>query len=73
MLLGTFGASLLGKMLTGKGILRTSYGNKPKLIPSLSLAHVEIQKYCQNEPIFNRAYSRDNFPKAKRWGISNKS
>ena len=28
MLLGTLGASLLGNMLTGKGIVRTSYGNK---------------------------------------------
>ena len=28
MLLGTLGTSLLGKMLTGKGILRASYGNK---------------------------------------------
>ena len=27
MLLGTF-ASLLGNMLTGKGIVRASYGNK---------------------------------------------
>ena len=28
MLLGTLGASLLGQMLTGKGILRAGYGNK---------------------------------------------
>ena len=28
MLLGTLGASLLENMLTGKGILRTGYGNK---------------------------------------------
>ena len=28
MLLGTLGASLLGNMLTGKGILRAGYGNK---------------------------------------------
>ena len=28
MLLGTLGASLLGNMLTGKGVLRASYGNK---------------------------------------------
>ena len=30
MLLGTLGASLLGNMLSGKGILRTGYGNKEK-------------------------------------------
>ena len=28
MLLGTLGASLLGNMLTGKGVLTTGYGNK---------------------------------------------
>ena len=26
MLLGTLGASLLGKLLTGKGVLRAGYG-----------------------------------------------
>ena len=29
MLLGTLGASLLGNMLAGKGIVRAGYGNKP--------------------------------------------
>ena len=28
MLLGTLGASLLRNMLTGKGVLKASYGNK---------------------------------------------
>ena len=28
MLLGTLGASLLGNMLAGKGIVRAGYGNK---------------------------------------------
>ena len=28
MLLGTLGASLLGNMLSGKGIVREGYGNK---------------------------------------------
>ena len=28
MLLGTLGASLLGNMLTGKGIIRAGYGSK---------------------------------------------
>ena len=28
MLIGTLGASLLGNMLTGKGMLRAGYGNK---------------------------------------------
>ena len=30
MLLGTLGASFLGNMLTGKGILRAGYGNKER-------------------------------------------
>ena len=31
MLLGTLGASLLGHMLTRKGILRAGYGNTKKI------------------------------------------
>ena len=30
MLLGTLGASLLGNLLTGKGIARAGYGNHSK-------------------------------------------
>ena len=26
------------------------------------LTNLEIQQYCQNEPIFNGVYSRDNLP-----------
>ena len=26
------------------------------------LTHIEIQRYYQNEPKFNRVYSRDNLP-----------
>ena len=42
MLLGTLGTSLLGNMLTGKGILRASYENKEgkgilKLVMHLTL------------------------------------
>ena len=40
MLLGTLGASLLGNMLTGKGINR----NGKKLIPPNPLTNFEIQK-----------------------------
>ena len=70
MLLGTLGASLLGNMLTGKGILkagfgvsRTGYGDKKNLIPIHPLTNFEIQKYYQNEPRFNGVYSRGNLPK----------
>ena len=34
MLLGTLGASLLRNMLTGKGILKTSYGSKMDFNPT---------------------------------------
>ena len=32
-------------------------------MPPHPLTNFEIQKYYQNEPIFNGAYSRDNLPK----------
>ena len=61
MLLGTLGASFLGNVLTGKVILRAGYGSKKTfLIPPHPLTNIEIQKYYQNEPKFNRVYSRDN-------------
>ena len=41
------------------------------LILSHPLTNFEIQKYCQNGPRFNDAFSRNNLPK-KRWGICNK-
>ena len=34
-------------------------------MPSHPLTIFEIQKYYQNEPRFNGAYSRDNLPKIK--------
>ena len=33
------------------------------LMPPHPLTNFEIQKYYQNEPIFNGVYSRDNLPK----------
>ena len=46
---GTLGASLLGNMLTVKGIIRAGYGSKgssikKNLIPPHPLTNVEIQK-----------------------------
>ena len=35
------------------------------LMPPHPLTNFEIQKYYQNEPGFNGAYSRDNLPKIK--------
>ena len=34
-------------------------------MPPHPLTNFEIQKYYQNEPRFNGAYSRDNLPKVK--------
>ena len=36
---------------------------KKNLIPPHPLTNFEIQKYYQNEPVFNEVYSRDNLPK----------
>ena len=80
MLLGTLGASLLGNILTARGInraeegiVRAGYGNKKGkknqqnwfLMKPHPLTNFEIQKYYQNEPRFNGVYSRDNLPKIK--------
>ena len=80
MLLGTLGASLLGNLLSGKGIVRAGSGNKKRksncqswlwkqngfLMPSHPVTNFEIKRYYQNEPIFNSVYSRNNlFKKIK--------
>ena len=75
MLLGTLGTSLLGDILSGKGVIRAGeetirafYGSKrPSLkffltLPTLPLTNFEIQEYYQNEPRFNGVFSRDNLP-----------
>ena len=61
MLLGTLGASLLGNILTGKGTTRAGEGAIRKKL----MTNFEMQKYCQNQTIFNGVYSRDNLPKIK--------
>ena len=77
MLLGTLGASLLGSLLTGKGILRAGSRNKKgegivragsgKKMGFLMLPHpltnFEIHKCYKNEPRFNGIFSRNNLPK----------
>ena len=74
MLLGTLGASLLGNMLAGKGVIRAGEGtvrvgyrskgssSKKYFIPPHPLTNFEIQMYYQNEPRFSGVYSRDNLP-----------
>ena len=77
MLLGTFGGSLLGNLLTGKGtvraeegIARAGYGCsiKKALIPPHTLTNFEIKEYYENDPRFNGVYSRDNLPKKNKNG-----
>ena len=78
MLLGTLGASLLGYLLAGKGIVGAGSGNKKGkgivragsgkkmrfLMPPHPLSqNFEIQKYYQNETRFNGVFSRNNLPK----------
>ena len=72
MLLGTLGASLLGNLLTGKGMMRAGEGivradegakkNLNSLLPFHPLTNIEINEYYKNEPKFNGAYSRNNLP-----------
>ena len=69
MLLGTFGASLLGNLLPGKGIVRAGEGiKKTPLTPPHSLTNFEIRKYYENEPRFNGVYFRNNLPKTIKNG-----
>ena len=81
MLLGTLGASLLGNLLTGKGIMRAGdgivragEGSKKKklnsLLPFHPLTNIEISEYYKNEPRFNGVYSRNNLP--NKMSIRNK-
>ena len=62
MLFGAVGASLLGSMLTGKRVIRTSKTGC-FMLPH-ALTNFEIEKY-QNEPRFNCFYSRNNLLKIK--------
>ena len=79
MLLGTLGASLLGNLLTGKGIVRAGDGivragsgsKKKKLNLPLHfhlLTNIEISEYYKNEPRFTGVYSRNNLPKTIKKG-----
>ena len=74
MLFGTLGASLLGNLLTGKGMMRAGEGivragerakknNLNSLLPFHPLRNIEINEYYINEPRFNGVYSRNNLPK----------
>ena len=68
ILLGTLGASLLGNMLAGKGVIRAGEEllelamdlkdlHSKKKIDSKRIPNFEIQAYYQNEPRFKEVYS----------------
>ena len=77
ILLCTLGAILLGNILAGKGINRSSegviragYGNEKgkkngSLIPPHPLTTFQVQKHYQNNRRFNSVYSRDNLSRIK--------
>ena len=44
MLLGILGASLLGNMLTGKGVIRAGYGSKGPSIKDLRIFNLKKEK-----------------------------
>ena len=79
MLLGTLGASLLGNLLSGKGlacagegIVRAGQGAKKtnlnSLLPFHPLTNIEISECYANEPKFNGVHSRNNLPKTIKKG-----
>ena len=67
MLLGTLGASLLGNLLTGRGLIRASEGTvrtgENVLMLPHPLTNFEMQKYYEHEPKFNGVYSGNNLSK----------
>ena len=64
MLLGTLGASLLGNLLAGKGIVRAWFWNTVGFwISPHPLTNFEIKRYYQNELKFNGVFSRNNLSK----------
>ena len=73
MLLCKLGASLLGNLLTGKGMMRAGEGSGSKkkknlLLPFHPLTNIEINEYYANEAKFNDVYSRNNLPKIIKKG-----
>ena len=78
MLLGTLGASFLGNLLTGKGMMRAGEGiaragegakkNLNSPLPFHPLTNIEINEYYIKEPRFNGVYSRNNLPKKIKKG-----
>ena len=71
MLLGTLGSSLIGNLLSGRGLYRTGQGIKKKalILPKPHpLTNIEIINHYKDESRFNGVYSRDNLPKTIKNG-----
>ena len=79
MLIGTLGASFLGNILSGKGLVRAGKGivragegvkktRKFSLMPFHPLTNNERNEYYKNEFRFNGVYSRNNLPKIIKKG-----
>ena len=72
MLLDTLGASLLGNLLTGKGVICAGEGvihagegvskKSNLLMLPHPLTNFEIDNCYVNDPKFNSVFSRDNLP-----------
>ena len=75
MLLNTLSVSLLGNLLTSKGVMRAGESTLELVKEQLEQARIfnaphfltnfEIQGYYQKEPKFNGVYSRKTLPKIK--------
>ena len=59
MLLGTLRASLLGNMLTGKGVSRAGYGNKEG--KRILRAGYGSEKNFHTTPFFNKLKIQNNY------------
>ena len=70
-LLGTLDASLLGNLLSGKGVKskipdeKNYYRRSGFFMPPYPLIYFEIHKYGQTKPKFNGFYSTNNLYKIK--------
>ena len=61
------GASMLGNMLTGKGVVRAGRGYNDHMDKYFQFHYIEITKYFNREFRFNDngVYSRNRFPRTK--------
>ena len=75
MLLGTLGASMLGNLLSGKGIVRAGYWKRMGfLMPPYPLTNFEMQIFMRmNQNLMVSILETICLKKNKGWGIRNKA